>query len=492
MRPHTSALVALLGLTAALAAVAAPASAEPHLLFDRPLKGEQAVKAVRGKPGTVGARNRTSAASVIASLRKEDTVSLDRSGRLLVADTELPAKPAAKSTVSRTVTDAAPYPHEQTFRLHSRAGARRVLHLDFDGSVVSGTAWNDSYGLSSQPQPAFDTDGDPGRWSAAEHDVVQSVFRRVAEDFAPFDVDVTTEDPGEEALFRSSVDDDAYGARVLITPGAEAHAAVCGSACGGVAFVGVFDGVGHNGYYSPAWVFSHVLWSDAKYIADVASHEAGHNLGLWHHGASDGREYYEGHGNWAPIMGIGYYRPLVQWSAGDYAGASRTQDDIAVMQSYGLPLRDDDHASSVLGKSTSVTGVIENRADSDTFLVRNKCDGDLTVTVSTSVGSPNLDVRARLRDAGGRLLAVDDPASGETSYDVASGLNAALTSRVGKGSYTVEVEGVGSGENAGGYSDYGSLGAYYVDVSGCSKKAEAGKADKAAKGEAEKAGKARR
>ena len=30
--------------------------------------------------------------------------------------------------------------------------------------------------------------------------------------------------------------------------------------------------------------------------------------------------YYKGHGGWAPIMGVGYYKAVVQWSKGEYLG----------------------------------------------------------------------------------------------------------------------------------------------------------------------------
>ena len=126
----------------------------------------------------------------------------------------------------------------------------------------------------------------------------------MAEDYAPFDVDVTTQEPPQDAIDRSGATDQQYGTRVLIDPDTW-YQSGCG--CGGVAYVGVYDRTSHHAYYQPALVFTKGVGTGAKNIAEAASHEAGHNVGLGHDGtASVG--YYQGHGAWAPIMGVGYYR----------------------------------------------------------------------------------------------------------------------------------------------------------------------------------------
>lgn len=43
-------------------------------------------------------------------------------------------------------------------------------------------------------------DGSPSTWSADELADIVAIWRSVAEDFAPFDVDITTEDPGAAAM----------------------------------------------------------------------------------------------------------------------------------------------------------------------------------------------------------------------------------------------------------------------------------------------------
>ena len=176
------------------------------------------------------------------------------------------------------------------------------------------------------------------------------MWARVAEDYAPFDVDVTTQAPAQAAITRSGSSDQQYGTRVLIDP-TTWYQSGCG--CGGVAYVGVYDNTSHHAYYQPALVFTKGVGTGAKNIAEAASHEAGHNIGLSHDGtASVG--YYQGHGAWAPIMGVGYSKAISQWSKGEYSGANNKEDDFAVAGQNGLALRADDHGNGT-GDATALT-----------------------------------------------------------------------------------------------------------------------------------------
>jgi hypothetical protein len=150
----------------------------------------------------------------------------------------------------------------------------------------------------------FDTDGVPYSFSAQARASVH--LQRVAEDYAPFEVDVTTEAPPADRLTRSGTSDDTFGTTVLIT---KRNFYSC--SCGGVAYLGIFDN--SSDYYKPALVFYD--GRNEKYVAEAISHEAGHNVGLHHDGTSTA-SYYTGHGSgatgWAPIMGVGYSKSLVQ------------------------------------------------------------------------------------------------------------------------------------------------------------------------------------
>ena len=473
MSKRTILAIATLGVSTVVSASAVTAGAstyapipDPERILDRNVSGPAAVRALDNDLDLVARRYDKTSAELAKLLRTDSSLWVDPTGMLHVKE-PLPTEPV----VDASTPQRGPFPNSETFSLHSNPGAARTIFLDFDGGAVSGTAWNDSYTIPTTSQPAFDLNGNSATWSQAEHDTIQSVYQRVAEDFRPFDVDVTTQDPGAAALDRSSAADTQFGTRVLVTPSTDAATRICSNSCGGVAFVGVHNLVGSS-YYHPAWVFPQLLSDVDKYIAEAASHEAGHNLGLFHDGTSS-VGYYTGHHNWAPIMGVGYNEPLVQWSSGEYADASNTEDDIAVMQSHGLPLRTDDHGSSfaaatAMGTSRSASGIIERRTDVDVFSFRRTCRGTTSITVKPFGNKPNLDVRLRLHTAGLVPVASSNPLSGEASFDLATGLNAKITRSLGAGTYYLTVDGVGTLTPATGYSDYGSLGTYSIRISRCS------------------------
>src|SRR5438105_2169187 len=85
---------------------------------------------------------------------------------------------------------------------------------------------------------------------------------RLAEDFAPFNLDVTTQDPGVEALRKTSPEDGQWGIRVVITPDDRP-----GPGSGGVAYVGSFN----FDTDTPVYVFN----TAEKDVAEAASHEIG-------------------------------------------------------------------------------------------------------------------------------------------------------------------------------------------------------------------------
>ena len=396
--------------------------------------------------------NGLTVARLEALLDRDPTAELDEDGRLLYRD----VRPVAR-TAGPSVAPAGAFPYDQTFQLHSRPGAQRTIYLDFNGQDVSGTAWNDGPDpIRSGSYPGMSVDADRSTFTDGERDIVQDVWQRVAEDYAPFEVDVTTQDPGGAALTRTGSTDEVYGMRALVT--AENW---CGTGCLGIAYTNVFDLVG-GAVYQPAWAFSDEVHNDPIQIAESITHEVGHTLGLRHDGDNT-TEYFLGHGMWSPIMGAGY-GALTQWSKGEYANASEpNQDDLLAMANGGIPRRADDHGTVATPLVGSTTGVIERRTDTDVFAVAPTCDGQLTVTATSAERGPDLDIK--LTVTGPNVDATDDPESGRSSTFVPTGLDASYSASVAAGTYQITLDGVGARDPVtDGYSDYASLGGYRLTV----------------------------
>ena len=342
----------------------------PQVELPQKARGAQAIQLLGARLPEVAAWYGKSPAEFASILRRDRMAIIDRKGRMLYEEEIEPPTGAAGSPTStgRLV------PLDQTLKLHSKPGSKRTIYLNFVGATLTNTVWNGS--ASSITALPFDLDGVPYSFSAAELERIQYIWQRVAEDYAAFDVNVTTEPPPADALTRSGSGDDTFGTTVLIT-----QRTFYSCSCGGVAYIGVFDDT--SNYYKPALVFYDRLGGgNEKYVAEAISHEAGHNMGLHHDGTSTSA-YYQGHGSgvtgWAPIMGVGYYQSLVQWSKGEYPDANNKEDDYAVMAANGLPLRADDHGSSTgtatrlggitAGGMTTLTGagIIERAGDVDVF-----------------------------------------------------------------------------------------------------------------------------
>lgn len=396
-------------------------------------------------------------------------------GTLLPPADQPPPVPE-RDTAPRQIRPIAP---ADVFRLHSKPGAPNVVFLNFQGERIVDTIWNSRPVHVMKP---YSEDGNPA-FSQAETNTIAEVWNRVSEDYAPFDIDVTTERP---PAFGPTV------GHVLISPRIDAAGvAIYPYNVGGVAYLNVW-GSQYFTYRQPALVFPEGV-PGAKNIAEAASHELGHNLGLVHDGQGLS-SYYLGHGtgliSWAPIMGAGYYRNVTQWSKGEYLGATASQDDLGDI-AFHLGWRPDDHGSTpatatplsiVQGKVASLTpvtdprgvgskanqGIIGTSSDVDLFFFDVVTAGriELTVTpdwvdafLATAVSrSSNLDVAATLYrgtpTALGTVVA---------SSNVATDTYARITANATPGRYYLRIEGSGAGDpRTTGYSRYASLGRYFI------------------------------
>jgi PKD repeat protein len=412
------------------------------------LHRQQAINKLGGRLASVAARHGKSESRLRRMFLEDETLHVDETERLLYVE-KAPDAAEIEAAQALDAPQAAPFPYSETFNLHSRPGASRKIYLDFNGHTIGATnAWRQY--LPSGVAAPYDLDGNPNSFSAAEQDVIQSVWQRMAEDFAPFDVNVTTQDPGPNF----------EGSRAVMTP-----TNFMGAGVGGVAYVGVF---GNLPDYQPAWIFTGGFGSSDKGIAEAASHEVGHNLGLNHDGTSS-QGYYAGHGVWAPIMGVGYNRSVTQWSRGEYPGANNTEDDLAIMRGF-VPLIADDYgnttaAAHVLsGTSVNVSGLITSRTDVDVFKFVTAAAGNASLSINPAARGANLDIKAQLLDAGGNVIATSDPSSFALSSTFPAGLAAGFNQNLAAGTYYLRIDGNGSAgdDTSAGYSDYASIGQYTI------------------------------
>ncbi len=438
----------------------APSEAEPWLkgILPEPTQGAEALELLDATTlEEVAAQNSKSTSDMATILSDDSAAWLDADGILSYLDSPTPAQYLAGEPPA-----AAPFPNAQTFLLHSRPGSSKVIHLDFDGyRLPADTSWQNGEPYIAQP---WDIDGNDGTFNQTEHDTIQSVWQRVSEDYAPFDVDVTTEEPSFDAINRTDAADTNYGTRVVITDNPASDFCVCG----GIAHVGTFDTFGGNGheYYQPAWAFAGSVGDSAKNLAEVSSHQSGHNLGLDHDGVAGGVELYAGHGAWAPIMGSSYGRPVTQWSKGEYPNPSNTQDDFAVMNSNGLAFVPDDAPEAFSSTVDLVPGRrqligVAPAADVDSWRYIPACSGTYTFDVAVAPTSPNLNLDLQMWWQVGNVnwVVVERSTVATVTADVASGMGETLTHTLAAGKpYVIHV----GADNHDSFP--GSVGEYTITV----------------------------
>lgn len=432
----------------------------PSVVVPNGLSGEPAIAALGGSLDAVAAHYGQTANQLRSSFRSDASMHINGLGYLYYSCSglSLPVGSGALLTPPALL-----FPLTNTFFLHSKPGSTKTIYLDFVGYTLHNTSWNvDFNGGIDIVAPPYDTDGNPAAFSASEQSEIQQAWFRVAEDYAIFDVDVTTEYPGEAAITRSDVNDQVYGERVLISPISSFIAPA-----GGIAYVGVFNEVGD--FHKPALIFPENLAQAGRYIGEAISHEVGHNLSLHHQGTDVNgthTEYYAGRGNWAPIMGVSYYKSITQWAKGEYQDANNHEDALALITSTGLNYRAADFGGSLAtatlmrGINSRTNGIIAHTGEKDFFYFQTG-SGLAQVAVTNWPESSDLHELVTIYDSNGNQVA-----SSESIDDMTGGTHGVTFQfPVTAGKYSVAIAGTNNGNAlTTGYSSYGSVGQYNLSI----------------------------
>ncbi|MEO5890717.1 MAG: T9SS type A sorting domain-containing protein [Ferruginibacter sp.] len=332
--------------------------------------------------------------------------------------------------------------------LNSLPTAAATIYLDFDGYNVNSAYWNGGTPFTCVSSGMTDIQ-------------IKEVYDRVAEDYRPFDINITTDELKFLAAPLSS------RIRVVITSTSNWFTGV-----GGVSFVGSFKW----GDDTPAFVFSDRLGSgNPKIVAECCSHESGHAVGLSHQSTYDSTcnltaTYNEGEGtgeaSWAPIMGNSYYRNMSGWNNGPTPyGCATTQDNLSIITTQnGFTYRTDDYsddiknnAANILFSGVDVSGIISTNTDKDafTFTLTQNSAIHLDIrpfSVDANYEGANLDVKMSLYNSAGILV---------QNFDPAATMNVVADTILNKGTYYILIDGAGNSN----VDDYGSLGSYTISSS---------------------------
>ncbi len=327
------------------------------------------------------------------------------------------------------------YPVPEVPVFNSYPQAKEVIYLRFNGSA-QGT-------LPYSGKPVHGKDDDPRDFNAEELEDIRVIWARVADKMCPFPVNVTTDRKHYDYAAEHGIN------RTICTFSA-----------------------GHRG---ASWSALWFCWAQGGTcsiaprgtifgIVSVAGHELGHSMGMDHDNSPLVRL---GTKTWGPMFSGG--NGLCQWSKNevlhcDYARRQRDALEIITSQKNKIGYRVDDHGNQAMTASllrpgkTRPAGIIERNTDVDVFRFTTT-GGPVAIDIRPPDFRPaTLNVLAELYDSKGKRLLVSDPQGDDFGASLA-------ISDAPSGTYYVHVSGTGQGTpGVDGFSDYGSLGRYFIDA----------------------------
>lgn len=309
--------------------------------------------------------------------------------------------------------------------LESKPGASHLIYLDYDGEEDL-EGWGSGYIANGVDLP---------------DSVKHTLWEVVAEDFQPWDVNVTTN--------RELFDSHSTLKKIMVVV----------ADFGYPSWVGLAS-LSSYGTGKPVLVDVPTSLDNMSdlFLYTAASHEVGHALSLNHDGGTTGN-YYSGHGEFSPIMGNGG-RPVSVWSKGGYPSATNFEDDIQIISDL-LTLTPDDyhnHANLIIENSIvnnlNNKGIIGTQSDLDTFKITLSESGDIKLKIGSPLDrNANLDIKATLINSTGEVLETSHPSGERSAY---------IDQAVNSGEYYLIIDGTGELTTGTGFNDYGSLGAYEI------------------------------
>ena len=327
---------------------------------------------------------------------------------------------------------------------NSLPGAHAAVYLDFDGDFTA--SW---HGYTPGQTPAYSTDADATSFSTQELSNIHEIWSRVSEKFSPFNLNVTTVDPGDR--------EDRKTLHVVIGGDGRNGGGDywLGFRAGGVAWAGGF----YTNASNTVFVFpGNLLNGDPKRVGEASSHESGHGFGLAHQSlyGPQGQfidEYNPGDALRAPVMGRSYDAARGLWWRGPTITVNSIQDDLLDISSpftNGFGHRADDHGGSIggatplaqNGNEVSGFGIVEQRTDADYFAF-DTLAGDVAFLLDVAPFGAMLDASLALYDSTGLLLASAATAS----------LTESLSLTLPGGTYALAVTSAGN---------YGDIGQYFL------------------------------